>query len=153
MRGYGGTDAPADIEQYTLLHLVGDMVDLVRCWVRRSAVIVGHDWGAAVAWHARCCGPTCSMRRGGHERALHAAGQGQDLISSAGEGRHPRLLHAVLPGRGVAEAELEADPAASIRRIHYSGSGDGPARSTFGRPAAPACWPAPQSSPSGCRTG
>ncbi len=34
---------------------------------------------------------------------------------------------------GVAEAELERDPAASIRRIHFSGSGDAPRRSTFGR--------------------
>ena len=29
MRGYGGTEAPADVAQYTLLHLVGDMVGLV----------------------------------------------------------------------------------------------------------------------------
>ena len=50
MRGYGGTDAPQEIEKYTLLHLVGDMVDLVKQLGEREAVVVGHDWGAPVAW-------------------------------------------------------------------------------------------------------
>ena len=57
MRGYGGTTAPADIEQYTLLHLVGDMVDLVRVLGDTQAVIVGHDWGAAVAWNSALLRP------------------------------------------------------------------------------------------------
>src|SRR5215475_8003510 len=45
MRGYGQTDAPAEIEAYTLLHLVGDMVGLVGALGEKSAVIAGHDWG------------------------------------------------------------------------------------------------------------
>ena len=52
MRGYGGTEAPEPIEQYTLLHLVGDMAELVKALGETSATIVGHDWGAPVAWHA-----------------------------------------------------------------------------------------------------
>ena len=35
MRGYGQTDRPAEVERYSLLHLVGDMVGIARC-VRRS---------------------------------------------------------------------------------------------------------------------
>src|SRR4029453_3412058 len=57
MRGYGQTDAPADIEAYTLLHLVGDMVGLVSALGETSAVIAGHDWGAPVAWHAALLRP------------------------------------------------------------------------------------------------
>jgi len=52
MRGYGRTDAPAEIEKYTLLHLVGDMVGLLDALGEKTAVIAGHDWGAPVAWHA-----------------------------------------------------------------------------------------------------
>src|SRR5215472_10274045 len=52
MRGYGQSDRPSDPAQYTLLHLVGDVVALVGAAGQESAVIVGHDWGAAVAWHA-----------------------------------------------------------------------------------------------------
>ena len=57
MRGYGQTDAPAEIEAYTILHLVGDMVGLVGALGEKSAVIAGHDWGAPVAWHAALLRP------------------------------------------------------------------------------------------------
>ena len=62
MRGYGATEAPPDVAQYTMLHLVGDMVELVKALGEKQAVIVGHDWGAP--WHGtpQCCGPTCSGR-------------------------------------------------------------------------------------------
>src|SRR5207244_7038993 len=46
MRGYGQTDRPAEIDQYTLLHLVGDIVGLLDALGEPSAVIAGHDWGA-----------------------------------------------------------------------------------------------------------
>ena len=52
MRGYGGTDAPADPAQYNLLHIVADLVDLVHALGERQAVVVGHDWGAPAAWAA-----------------------------------------------------------------------------------------------------
>src|SRR5262249_61429814 len=42
-RGYGQTDAPQPIEQYTLLHLVGYVVGLVAALGDKTAVIVGHD--------------------------------------------------------------------------------------------------------------
>ncbi len=52
MRGYGRTTAPPDIADYTIFDLVGDVVDLVRVLGERQAIVVGHDWGANVAWHA-----------------------------------------------------------------------------------------------------
>jgi pimeloyl-ACP methyl ester carboxylesterase len=50
MCGYGQTDRPEAIDQYTLLHVVGDMVGLLDALGRETAVIAGHDWGAPVAW-------------------------------------------------------------------------------------------------------
>lgn len=50
MRGYGESAAPLEVAEYTLLHHVGDMVGLVAALGERSAIIVGHDWGANVAW-------------------------------------------------------------------------------------------------------
>ncbi len=50
MRGYGQTDRPDEMDKYTLLHLVGDMTGLLDSLGENSAVIAGHDWGAAVAW-------------------------------------------------------------------------------------------------------
>ena len=51
MRGYGRSDAPDDVNAYSILHLVGDMVGLVHACGERQAIIVGHDWGGALAWH------------------------------------------------------------------------------------------------------
>ena len=57
MRGYGRSDRPEAIDQYTLLHLVGDMVGLLDALGSEQAVIAGHDWGAPVAWHAALLRP------------------------------------------------------------------------------------------------
>src|ERR1700761_2413231 len=50
MRGYGKTEQPEAIDQYSIFHLVGDMVGLVDALGAEQSVIVGHDWGAPVAW-------------------------------------------------------------------------------------------------------
>src|SRR4030081_462802 len=52
MRGFGRTSAPADINAYSIFDTVGDMVALVAALGEKQAVIVGHDLGAPVAWHA-----------------------------------------------------------------------------------------------------
>jgi pimeloyl-ACP methyl ester carboxylesterase len=57
MRGYGQTDRPETIDQYTLLHLIGDMAGLLDALGHETAVIAGHDWGAPVAWHAALLRP------------------------------------------------------------------------------------------------
>lgn len=50
MRGYGETDAPVGVANYAIEKLVDDVACLVAALGRRRAVIVGHDWGGAVAW-------------------------------------------------------------------------------------------------------
>ncbi len=132
MRGYGGTEAPAEIEQYTLLHLVGDMVDLVRVLGQTQAVVVGHDWGAAVAWHCALLRPDLFRAVAGLSVPYAPPGK-VDLITALEKAGIHDFYMQYFQAPGVAEAELDADPAASIRRIHWSGSGDAPARSTFGR--------------------
>src|SRR4051794_16200167 len=52
MRGYGKSDRPEAIDQYTIFHLVGDLVGLLDALAAPTAVIVGHDWGASVALQA-----------------------------------------------------------------------------------------------------
>ncbi|NEI74682.1 alpha/beta fold hydrolase [Rhizobium lusitanum] len=57
MRGYGKTDAPERSDQYTVLHAVGDLVALLDALGEKTAVIVGHDWGATIAWQAALTRP------------------------------------------------------------------------------------------------
>src|SRR3954447_15815741 len=56
-RGYCGTESPDRIEDYTILHLVGDVIGLIDALGERQAVVVGHDWGAPVAWTAALLRP------------------------------------------------------------------------------------------------
>src|SRR5438552_1525247 len=56
-RGYCRTDRPEAIGSYTLLHLVGDVVGLLDALDTEQAVVVGHDWGAPVAWHTALLRP------------------------------------------------------------------------------------------------
>jgi pimeloyl-ACP methyl ester carboxylesterase len=49
-RGYDLSGRPPGIEQYAMTLLVDDIGAVIKAEGRSSAVIVGHDWGGAVAW-------------------------------------------------------------------------------------------------------
>jgi pimeloyl-ACP methyl ester carboxylesterase len=57
MRGYGESSAPEDPLAYTPLHTVGDLVALLDTLALPSVTIVGHDFGATVAWNAAMMRP------------------------------------------------------------------------------------------------
>jgi pimeloyl-ACP methyl ester carboxylesterase len=50
MRGYNLSDKPARVREYRIGALVDDVLGLIRHFGAREAAVVGHDWGAAVAW-------------------------------------------------------------------------------------------------------
>jgi len=49
-RGYGRTTRPSRIDDYAMLHLLDDVAGLIDASGARSVTLLGHDWGAAVAW-------------------------------------------------------------------------------------------------------
>ncbi|KAF0914496.1 hypothetical protein E2562_028975 [Oryza meyeriana var. granulata] len=51
LRGYGDSSVPDDPAVYTILHIVGDVVALLNHLGLPKVLVVGHDWGAQVAWH------------------------------------------------------------------------------------------------------
>src|ERR1017187_1625080 len=61
MRGYGQTDAPPDIQDYTQFQFVGDLVALVHALGYEQAVIAGHDLGAMRSEERRV-GKECRSR-------------------------------------------------------------------------------------------
>jgi len=127
MRGYGQSERPKAIDQYTLLHLVGDMVGLLDALGAEAAVIAGHDWGAPVAWHAALLRPdrfrgvvglSVPYRPRGAVRPTTAMPQTDDAL----------FYQLYFQEPGVAEAEFERDARVSLRTILYSASGDAPRR-------------------------
>jgi pimeloyl-ACP methyl ester carboxylesterase len=49
-RGYNRSDAPESVRSYRVDRLSADVADVIRSTGRESAHVVGHDWGAGVAW-------------------------------------------------------------------------------------------------------
>jgi len=126
MRGYGKSDAPEAIDQYTIFHLVGDLVGLLDALEAPTAVIVGHDWGASIAWQAARLRPdrfravvalSVPFRPRGPVRPTSVMPQTADA----------QFYQLYFQNPGVAEAELERDPRATVRNMLYGASGDGAA--------------------------
>ncbi|WP_436758470.1 alpha/beta fold hydrolase [Streptosporangium sp. V21-05] len=57
MRGFGASYAPSEVELYSALHIVGDLVGVLDALGIGSAVLVGHDWGADHAQRAMVMRP------------------------------------------------------------------------------------------------
>ncbi len=57
MRGYGRSSAPTDPLLYTPFHTVGDLVGLLDALGLTQVTIVGHDFGANIAWNAALLRP------------------------------------------------------------------------------------------------
>jgi pimeloyl-ACP methyl ester carboxylesterase len=57
MRGYGRSSAPKDAEEYTPYETVGDLVAILDALGIETACVVGHDFGANVAWNAAIMRP------------------------------------------------------------------------------------------------
>jgi pimeloyl-ACP methyl ester carboxylesterase len=127
MRGYGKSDRPEAIDQYTLLHLVGDMVGLLDALGVERAVIAGHDWGAVVAWHA-------ALLRPDRFRAVIALSvpylQRSPVAPTLIMPRRKDAVFYILyfQERGVAEAELERDVRQTFLRMLGGGSVAGGSR-------------------------
>ena len=131
-RGYGTTDRPLAVDEYTQLHLVGDIVGVLDAFGIDTAVVVGHDWGGPVAWHSRAAAARPLRRRRRTERALRRRGTGAD----APYRRRPRRCAPRSATRsctscyfqepGVAEARARRRPPPHARAILYGLSGDIP---------------------------
>jgi pimeloyl-ACP methyl ester carboxylesterase len=148
-RGYGQTDAPEAIDQYTQFHLVGDIIGLMDALGEEQAVIIGHDWGAPVAWNTALFRPdriraVIGMSVPFQYRPPTAANTTPTGVSFGGAMRPTDamkamfgenffyILHFQTPG--VAEHELRKDVRRTMRMTLYSASGDIPPRQPQPRP-------------------
>lgn len=134
MRGYGQTDAPAEVERYTALDVVGDLVGLLDALGEASAVIVGNDWGSTVAWQAALTRP---------DRFRGVASIGVPMMGPSPippTEIFPQTPYALLytlyfQSPGVAEGEFEKDIATTLRKIYFAASRDaGPRKDGDGTP-------------------
>jgi pimeloyl-ACP methyl ester carboxylesterase len=83
LRGYGRTDAPADVGAYSVRHLCDDVIALLDALAIDKVLLVGHDWGATIAWQLCMHAPARVERlvalSVGHPAAFRTAGLAQRL--------------------------------------------------------------------------
>ena len=116
-RGYGGSSRPDAIEAYNIHELTADLVGLLDDVGAQRAVWVGHDWGAPVVWHA----PLLHPDRVAAVAALSvpALPRPKEAPTQTWRKRFGENFFYILYFQqpGVADAELDADPARTMRRM------------------------------------
>ena len=115
-RGFGSSECPERIDRYSVLDMVGDAVGLIHALGAEKAVVVGHDWGAPVAWNTALLRPDLVRGVAGLSVAPSARPPAPPLgilRQHFGEGFYQIYFQQV----GVPEAELGADPELTFRKI------------------------------------
>lgn len=137
MRGYGRSSKPTRVDDYRVTALVNDLVGLVDHYNEGPAVVIGHDWGAMVAWTAAWTRPDTFRAVG----ALSVPFGGRGLLPIAGVSTYgelpPKEAHRRIAGSedrlfyqeywqipGALETEFEADPRGFLTELYYSFSGE-----------------------------
>ena len=57
LRGYNRSDQPEGVESYAMPNLVTDIAAVIAAEGEESAVVMGHDWGGAIAWNVAMARP------------------------------------------------------------------------------------------------
>jgi pimeloyl-ACP methyl ester carboxylesterase len=126
VRGYGRTDAPPDVESYTMRNHTADAVGVLDALGEKTAVVVGHDWGSPMAWDCALLYP----ERFPAVVALsvpyipRSPAPPTQLLKRMFADKFFYMLYFQKPG--VAEAELEADVRRTMRLLLCNVSGEGP---------------------------
>ena len=127
LRGYGRSDRPEEVEKYTLLHDIGDIVGLVDALGVKQAVIAGHDIGATIAWQAALLRPdrfkgVIAMGPPFRPRAFGGAVPPTMLMPQTKDAVFYQLYFQT----PEAEASLARDLRSTFRAQFYALSGDRP---------------------------
>jgi pimeloyl-ACP methyl ester carboxylesterase len=124
-RGYGRSTRPADIAAYNVAELSADLIGLLDDVGAEKAVFVGHDWGAQVAWSSAQLHP---------DRLAAVVGLSVPAVPRA-QVPPTQAFRAIFGDNffymlyfqqtGPADAELDADPAKSLRRVIFGQAAPG----------------------------
>lgn len=126
LRGYGQTNAPEAVENYSMKDMAADIIGLLDALGHETAVFVGHDWGANIAWACAELYPERVAALAALSVPYHPRTPAPPVASmkQAAPGTFNFAVYFQEPG--VAEAEFEADTRRSLRLFFYALSGDAP---------------------------
>jgi pimeloyl-ACP methyl ester carboxylesterase len=149
MRGYGKSDKPAAVTAYDIQHVTTDLVGILDALGEKSAILIGHDWGAIVTWHAMLLHPqrfTALVAM-----SVPYAGRGPASVTQALQQAYGDNFNYILYFQepGVAEQEFDADPRAILSRLYLSPDSPREAPQITDRKRAAGGWIARLGAPKG----
>ena len=121
-RGYGGSDRPAEVARYSMLHLVGDAVGLIQALDEGPVLVVGHDWGANVAWNTALLRPDLVAGIAALSVPFRPR-RPKPPLELYLETLGPKFYQMYFQEPGLAERELEADVGRTMRAFLCGESG------------------------------
>jgi len=126
LRGYGGTGGPDDANAYSMATLVGDIVAIVEALDGERAVVIGHDWGAALAWQCALLRPDmfqAVMALSVPFQARRSNGPPTEVMRYLSEREGLGELYLSSFKAEQAHEMLDADPESALRKIFWSFDG------------------------------
>ncbi|MFZ2031711.1 MAG: alpha/beta fold hydrolase [Vitreimonas sp.] len=127
VRGYGGSDKPQPVEAYAMKEMTADVAGVIDALSPdRPAVVIGHDWGAPIAWHTAVLYPDKVRAVAGLSVPYTGVTPvSLDQIIKAMFTDQGRFFYmAYFKDEGVAEAAFEADVRGTLRKMYYAGGGE-----------------------------
>ncbi|MFN4183494.1 MAG: alpha/beta fold hydrolase [Hyphomonas sp.] len=124
MRGYGKSDKPPEITDYTQVEVVKDIIGLIPALGYETAVVIGHDWGAPTAWATALFHPDKVRAVGGLSVPFmpRSPVQPMPMLREMFKGQFFYQLYFQEPG--VAEAEFEKDMKGGLRKFLVMAGGE-----------------------------
>lgn len=129
VRGYGGSDKPPAVADYSLEQITADVAGVAaHLQPGAPAVLIGHDWGAPIVWNTALAHPGSVRAVAGLSVPWTGLPKAPflDAIHAAFTAKGRFFYQVYFQDVGVAEAELQADVRASLRKFYYALSGDAP---------------------------
>ncbi|WP_250004982.1 alpha/beta fold hydrolase [Actinoplanes sp. M2I2] len=124
-RGYPGSAAPSSVLDYSIHHLASDAVGIINALGAKNAVLVGHDWGVAVAQAVALNRPDLVRGLAALSVPLEPRGDGPPMAElRAAFGDNFYQLYFLKPG--AAEREFERRTEDVLRKALFHLSGDAP---------------------------
>lgn len=117
-RGFGNSATPADVADYDIEHLAGDLAALLDHFGYEKATFIGHDWGAFIVWSFTLLHPQRVDRVVALSLPYLARGEMPWLdFMEAALGSDYYFVH-FNKQPGVADAVFDADPARFINNLY-----------------------------------
>lgn len=124
VRGYGKSAAPEQIEAYAMSALVGDVVAIADALSADPAVVVGHDWGAPIAWSSALLRPDRFRGVVGMSVPYSSRGDTPPLAALRALAGDDLFYIDYFQEPGLVEAEVAKDLASWLRGFYFTASGE-----------------------------